>query len=85
MLTRLYMKALCSRDIAGILHLSASLHLLWQDQEGAPVHAMPSIAAHLREQGLLPKWVERLLLTQPALFDRAFERLFAQVCTRTSA
>lgn len=31
-------------------------------------------------KGLLPKWVQWALTQQPALFDRAFRRLFAQAC-----
>lgn len=34
-------------------------------------------------RGLLPKWVQWALTQQPALFDRAFRRLFAQVLLPT--
>lgn len=44
-----------------------------------PPHALPAVASMLQAQGLLPKWVGWTLTQQPALFDRAFQRLFAQV------
>ena len=34
---------------------------------------------HVQARGLLPKWVQWALTQQPALFNRAFRRLFAQV------
>ena len=34
---------------------------------------------HVQACGLLPKWVQWALTQQPALFNRAFRRLFAQV------
>jgi hypothetical protein len=33
----------------------------------------------VQAHGLLPKWVQWALMQQPALFNRAFRRLFAQV------
>jgi len=44
-----------------------------------PPHALPSIAAHLQTGGLIPKWLAFTLTQQPALFDRAFSRVFHQV------
>ncbi|KAL4429633.1 hypothetical protein ABPG77_008682 [Micractinium sp. CCAP 211/92] len=43
-----------------------------------PPHALPSIAARLQAEGLLPKWLAFTLTQQPALFDRAFQRVFHQ-------
>ena len=44
-----------------------------------PPHALPSIAGMLQAEGLMPKWVAFTLTQQPALFDRAFHRVFHQV------
>ena len=44
-----------------------------------PPHALPSIAGMLQAEGLLPKWLAFTLTQQPALFDRAFHRVFHQV------
>jgi len=41
------------------------------------------LAGHLRRSGLLPKWVHwllRQLPQRPELYERAFQRLFQQVC-----
>ena len=46
---------------------------------GLPSHALPALAASLSSKGLLPKWVQWSLTQQPALFDKAFERLFSEV------
>ena len=48
---------------------------------GLPSHALPALAASLSAKGLMPKWVQWSLTHQPALFDKAFERLFSEVCT----
>ena len=70
----------CKPSCCDYRHLIAGLWRREQSQEHLPADAMPSIAAHLREQALLPKWVERLLLmSDGALFDHAFQRMFAQV------
>lgn len=47
---------------------------------GLPSHALPALAASLAGKGLMPKWVQWSLTQQPALFNKAFERLFNQVC-----
>ena len=44
-----------------------------------PPHALPSVAADLQARGLLPKWLAFTLTQQPALFDRAFQRVFHKV------
>jgi hypothetical protein len=44
-----------------------------------PPHALPSIAGMLQAEGLMPKWLAFTLTQQPALFDRAFHRVFHQV------
>ena len=44
-----------------------------------PPHALPAVAASLAAEGLIPKWLAWSLAHQPALFDRAFQRVFAQV------
>lgn len=44
-----------------------------------PPHALPSIAGMLQAEGLIPKWLAYTLTQQPALFDRAFQRVFQQV------
>ncbi len=40
---------------------------------------MPALAASLSGKGLMPKWVQWSLTQQPALFNKAFERLFSEV------
>ena len=47
---------------------------------GLPSHALPALAASLSGKGLMPKWVQWSLTQQPALFNKAFERLFNEVC-----
>jgi hypothetical protein len=50
---------------------------------GMPANSLPLLATHLRRAGLLPKWVHWLLQqlpNQPELYDRAFARLFKEVC-----
>lgn len=47
---------------------------------GLPSHALPALAAALTSKGLMPKWVQWALTHQPALFNKAFERLFSEVC-----
>lgn len=47
---------------------------------GLPSHALPALAASLSGKGLMPKWVQWSLTQQPALFNKAFERLFSEVC-----
>ena len=71
----------CCYALSAVVSIPALnvLQLPPQDRSRLPPHAMPSIAAHLRQRSLLQPWVERLLLTQPELFNRAFQRLFAQV------
>jgi hypothetical protein len=44
-----------------------------------PPHALPSIAGMLQAGGLIPKWLAYTLTQQPALFDRAFQRVFRKV------
>jgi translation initiation factor 2-alpha kinase 4 len=44
-----------------------------------PPHALPSLAGALQAQGLIPKWLAFTLTQQPALFDRAFQRVFHKV------
>jgi hypothetical protein len=47
-----------------------------------PAASLPLLANHLRQAGLLPKWVHWLLQQlpqRPELFDRAFLRLFHKV------
>lgn len=47
-----------------------------------PPASLPLLASHLRQAGLLPKWVHWLLQQlpqRPELFDRAFLRLFQKV------
>ncbi len=46
---------------------------------GLPSHALPALAASLSGKGLMPKWVQWSLTHQPALFNKAFERLFSEV------
>jgi len=46
---------------------------------GLPAHALPALAASLSGKGLMPKWVQWSLTQQPALFNKAFERLFSEV------
>ncbi|PSC69649.1 putative serine threonine-kinase GCN2 isoform B [Micractinium conductrix] len=41
-----------------------------------PPHALPVITQHLQADGLIPKWLAFTLTQQPALFDRAFQRMF---------
>lgn len=48
---------------------------------GLPAHALPALAASLSGKGLMPKWVQWSLTQQPALFNKAFERLFSEVPT----
>lgn len=43
-----------------------------------PPHALPAIAGMLQADGLIPKWLAFTLAQQPALFDRAFQRVFQQ-------
>ena len=43
-----------------------------------PKHLLPALASQLTEAGLLKEWVRWLLVSQPALFNRAFERLFKE-------
>ncbi|KAK9811583.1 hypothetical protein WJX72_006503 [[Myrmecia] bisecta] len=43
-----------------------------------PPQALPSLAAALTARGLMPKWVQWTLTQQPALFERAFQRLFVE-------
>lgn len=45
---------------------------------GLPAHALPALAASLSGKGLMPKWVQWSLTQQPALFNKAFERLFSE-------
>ena len=45
---------------------------------GLPSHALPALAASLSGKGLMPKWVQWSLTQQPALFNKAFERLFSE-------
>jgi hypothetical protein len=50
-----------------------------------PAASLPLLASHLRQAGLLPKWVHWLLQQlpqRPELFDRAFLRLFHKVRCR---
>lgn len=51
---------------------------------GLPSHALPALAASLSGKGLMPKWVQWSLTHQPALFNKAFERLFTEVCDTLS-
>ena len=46
---------------------------------GLPAHALPALAASLSGKGLMPNWVQWSLTQQPALFNKAFERLFSEV------
>ncbi|KAL0052345.1 hypothetical protein WJX82_000639 [Trebouxia sp. C0006] len=45
---------------------------------GLPAHALPALAASLSGKGLMPNWVQWSLTQQPALFNKAFERLFSE-------
>ncbi|DBA86090.1 TPA: hypothetical protein ACH3X1_005610 [Trebouxia sp. C0004] len=45
---------------------------------GLPAHALPALAASLSGKGLMPKWVQWSLTQQPALFNKAFDRLFSE-------
>lgn len=45
-----------------------------------PVHSLPILSAHLQSKNLLPRWVQWIVTQRPALFNRAFSKLFAQVC-----
>ena len=51
---------------------------------GLPSHALPALAASLSGKGLMPNWVQWSLTHQPALFNKAFERLFTEVCDTVS-
>ena len=44
-----------------------------------PVHALPAVASMLQQQGLIPKWLAVTLTQQPALFEKAFQRMFLEV------
>lgn len=46
---------------------------------GLPTHSLPQLAGMLSRKGLLPTWVQWSLAHQPALFDRAFHKLFSEV------
>jgi translation initiation factor 2-alpha kinase 4 len=55
-------------------------HLLSLAAGGAPAvpaHTLPAVASSLQRGGLLPRWLAWALTKQPALFDRAFKRIFA--------
>jgi translation initiation factor 2-alpha kinase 4 len=59
-------------------------HLLAMATSGAggggaplPLHALPAVIGMLQALNLIPRWLAWTLINQPALFDKAFSRLFA--------
>ncbi|CAL8462314.1 g1847 [Coccomyxa elongata] len=72
-------------DIKKDLLLGHLLGLLTEGGEGMPAHALPALAASLADSGVLPRWVQVSLVQQPALFDRAFQRLFSKELARVAA
>jgi serine/threonine protein kinase/histidyl-tRNA synthetase len=60
-------------------------HLLSMATSGAggggaplPLHALPAVIGMLQALSLIPRWLAWTLINQPALFDKAFSRLFAE-------
>jgi len=60
-------------------------HLLSMAMSGAggsgaplPLHALPAVIGMLQALSLIPRWLAWTLINQPALFDKAFSRLFAE-------
>jgi serine/threonine protein kinase/histidyl-tRNA synthetase len=43
-----------------------------------PLHALPAVIGMLQALSLIPRWLAWTLINQPALFDKAFSRLFAE-------
>ncbi|KAK9906778.1 hypothetical protein WJX75_007809 [Coccomyxa subellipsoidea] len=72
-------------DIKKDLLLGHLLGLLTEGGEGMPAHALPALASSLADTGLLPRWVQVSLVQQPALFDRAFQRLFSKELAKVAA
>lgn len=44
-----------------------------------PMHSLPILSAHLQSRNILPRWVQWIITQRPAVFNRAFSKLFAEV------